>query len=181
MKYYKILEGEIATLREQNDSLRKEKESLCKENDYLHQENHRLIEENRTLMEKRSNGTLRCDEEERNTLRIHKELSNKLKQFKAVSRAAMEAKAEEEQISLVGSKVIYDRLNKKMCYPELDPYFIDEQLCLYRWREAFFYDTYGAYGHNNGFEPLWYTDGADDSHCSYTIPFQITKHFDKSG
>ena len=69
-----------------------------------------------------------------------------------------------EQIKLVGSKKMYDKVSR-FCFGE--SYFLKEQMKLYQWRENFFHQNF-PYG-------SWYTDGGDDSHDFDTVPFQIVK------
>merc|ERR1712062_244226 len=86
-------------------------------------------------------------------------------------------KAVADQIKLVGSKSLYDRLDKKLKEGVLDTYLIEEQTRLYHWRLEFFrkyfgefIDDYGVWSHSNGMNP-------EDSF--HTIPYQITHRFDE--
>ena len=73
-----------------------------------------------------------------------------------------------EQIKLVGSKKLYEKVSK---FYTGQTYFIQEQMKLYQWREQFFYKNFP--------DDSWYTDGGSDAHCLDTVPYQITRKFDK--
>ena len=68
-----------------------------------------------------------------------------------------------EQIKLVGSKKLYEKVSK---FYTGQTYFIQEQMKLYQWRENFFYQNFP--------DDSWYTDGGDDAHYLDTVPYQIT-------
>jgi len=73
-----------------------------------------------------------------------------------------------EQIKLVGSKKMYDKVSR---FPPGETYFLKDQMKLYQWREKFFQDNFP--------DGSWYTDGGDDAHDYDTVPFQITSNFDE--
>ena len=73
-----------------------------------------------------------------------------------------------EQIKLVGSKKMYDKVSN---FNFGEPYFLEEKEKLYDWRKKFFWENFPV--------GSWYTDGGDDSHYLDTVPFQITWNFDE--
>merc|ERR1719186_480779 len=81
-----------------------------------------------------------------------------------------------EQVAVVGSDRIYQKIHKSFLEENFEPLFAKEQIELYRWREDFFHYKFpfpDEVGSN------WYTSGSDDSHFYDTLPFNITKHFDR--
>jgi len=81
-----------------------------------------------------------------------------------------------EQVAVVGSDRIYQKIHKSFLEENFEPFFAKEQIELYRWREDFFHYSFpfpDEYGSN------WYTTGSDESHVYDTLPFNITKHFDR--
>eukprot|EP00092_Neocalanus_flemingeri_P002186 GFUD01002326.1.p1 GENE.GFUD01002326.1~~GFUD01002326.1.p1 ORF type:complete len:292 (-),score=86.97 GFUD01002326.1:45-920(-) len=76
-----------------------------------------------------------------------------------------------DQVEVVGSLTLYERINKNFLDAKFEPFFAKEQFDLYSWREDFFHSSFP--------EEFWFTDGGDDSHAFDTVPFQITKNFDK--
>lgn len=75
-----------------------------------------------------------------------------------------------QQIDLLGSAVLYERINKNLKLTKFEAYFAREQFKLYSWREDFFHEQFT--------DGSWFTSGADDSHSFDTVPFQITQHFE---
>jgi len=81
-----------------------------------------------------------------------------------------------EQVAVVGSERIYQRIHKTFLEENFEPLFAKEQIELYKWREDFFCNNFpfpDEVGSN------WYTTDPGDSHFYYTLPFNITKHFDR--
>jgi len=76
-----------------------------------------------------------------------------------------------DQVRIVGSLTLYERIDKNFLESKFDSYFTKEQFDLYSWREDFFHAHFP--------EECWFTDGGDDSHDFDTVPHQITKNFDK--
>jgi len=79
-------------------------------------------------------------------------------------------KIRSDQVKIVGSSKLYERINKNFIEGRFDPFFAKEQFDLYSWREDFFHSSFP--------EECWFTDGADDSHEFDCVPFQITKKFE---
>jgi len=75
-----------------------------------------------------------------------------------------------EQVEVVGSLKLYERINRNFLEAKFEPYFAKEQFDLYSWREEFFHSSFP--------EECWFTDGGDDSHEFDTVPYQITKNFE---
>jgi len=83
-----------------------------------------------------------------------------------------------DQVAVVGSARIYQKIHKSFLEEKVEPLFAKEQYDLYRWRANFFRtnfpnQVFGDVGSN------WYTAGSDDSHLFDTLAFNITKHFDR--
>jgi len=78
-------------------------------------------------------------------------------------------KIKADQVEIVGSLKLYERINLNFRLERFEPFFAKEQFELYRWREDFFHSSFPEEG--------WFTDGADDSHAFDTVPYQITKNF----
>jgi len=78
-------------------------------------------------------------------------------------------KIKADQVEIVGSLKLYERINLNFRMERFEPFFAKEQFELYRWREDFFHSSFPEEG--------WFTDGADDSHAFDTVPYQITKNF----
>ena len=76
----------------------------------------------------------------------------------------------QQQIELLGSELLYERVNKSFKLLRFEAYFASEQFKLYTWREDYFHEQFE--------EDSWFTSGADDSYSFDTVPFQITQHFD---
>lgn len=76
----------------------------------------------------------------------------------------------QQQIDLLGSATLYERINKNLKLTKFEAYFAREQFKLYSWREDFFHEQFA--------DGSWFTSGADDAHSFDTVPFQITQHFD---
>ena len=70
-----------------------------------------------------------------------------------------------QQISLLGSRRLYERIDNNLKLAKFESHFAKEQFDLYSWREEYF--------HNQFPEESWFTDGADDSHDFDTVPFQV--------
>jgi len=75
-----------------------------------------------------------------------------------------------DQIKVVGSAKLFERISKNFEEVKFEPFFAKEQFDLYSWREDFFHSSFP--------EENWFTDGGDDSHEFDTVPYQITKNFD---
>ena len=83
-----------------------------------------------------------------------------------------------DQVAVVGSARIYQKIHKSFLEEKVEPLFAKEQFDLYRWRANFFctnfpHQVFGDVGSN------WYAAGSDDSNFFDTLPFNITKHFDR--
>ena len=76
----------------------------------------------------------------------------------------------QQQIDLLGSATLYERINKNLKLTKFEAYFAREQFKLYSWREDFFHEQFT--------DGSWFTSGADDAHSFDTVPFQITQHFE---
>ena len=75
-----------------------------------------------------------------------------------------------QQISLLGSRRLYERINYNLKMAEFEAHFAKEQCDLFSWRLEYFKNQFP--------EEIWFTDGSDDSHDLDTIPFQVTENFD---
>ena len=73
-----------------------------------------------------------------------------------------------EQIEIVGSLKLYERINQNFLKTKFEPFFAAEQFALYSWREDFFHSSFPM--------EWWFTDG---SHEFDTVPYQVTRNFDK--
>lgn len=83
----------------------------------------------------------------------------------------------QDQVRVLGNnKKLYELLDGNMKKHVFNPFFVKEQWALYEWRQNFFSDHFGSYEDGG-----WHTDGGDDSHAFDTIPYNITKRFDKVG
>lgn len=80
------------------------------------------------------------------------------------------ANVRQEQIELLGSEALYERVNTSFKLLRFEPAFAREQIKLFKWRKNYFHKQ---------FKDRWTTDGADDSHAFDTVPFQITQHFEE--
>lgn len=80
-------------------------------------------------------------------------------------------KIKADQVKIVGSAQLYERINLNFLESKFEPFFVKEQFDLYSWREDFFHSSFP--------EECWFTDGGDDSHEFDTVPYQITKNFEK--
>ena len=101
-------------------------------------------------------------------------------------QAADQAKissAVSQQITLLGSRRLYERINNNLKISKFEPHFAkvnisprevtvswdffpyQEQFELYNWREEYFHTQFP--------EDSWFTDGADDSHDFDTVPYQV--------
>jgi len=89
----------------------------------------------------------------------------------ATTDQAKADKIKSDQVEVVGSLKLYERINRNFMQEKFEPFFAKEQFDLYRWREDFFHSSFP--------EECWFTDGADDSHAFDTVPYQITKNFQK--
>ena len=78
------------------------------------------------------------------------------------------AQVRQEQIELLGSKALYDRVNRSFELLRFEPFFVKEQFKLFDWRKDYF--------HYNFDDRSWFANGRDDSHA---IPQLITQHFDE--
>ena len=79
-----------------------------------------------------------------------------------------------EQIEVVGSVSLYEKIHKTFLDLKFELFFVKEQFELYRWREKFYHTNFPFQVGNN-----WHTDGGDDTHGFDTLPFNITQHFDR--
>ena len=75
-----------------------------------------------------------------------------------------------QQISLLGSRRLYERINNNLKMAKFEAHFAKEQCDLFSWRLEYFKNQFP--------EEIWFTDGSDDSHDLDTIPFQVTENFD---
>jgi len=80
------------------------------------------------------------------------------------------ASIKEQQIKLLGTPKLFDRVNTNLLKHKFEAYFAKEQFQLFSWREDFFHAQFP--------EESWFTSGADDAHSFDTVPFQITQNFD---
>jgi len=80
-------------------------------------------------------------------------------------------KIKSEQVEVVGSLKLYERINRNFMQENFEPIFAKEQFDLYKWREDFFHSSFPG--------RCWFTDGGDDKHSFDTVPYQITKNFQK--
>ena len=101
--------------------------------------------------------------------RINAEIKNY--QLVEVTDKAKVAKILAEQVEIVGSRKIFERINTNFLKSKFEPFFAAEQFALYSWREDFFHSSFP--------EEWWFTDGGDDSHNHDTVPYQVTRNFDK--
>merc|ERR1719219_2006649 len=81
-----------------------------------------------------------------------------------------------EQVALVGSQSLYEKINTNFREERFEAFFAKEHFDLYRWRVDYFHSQFGHYGDE---DLCWYTFGADDSHCFDTVPYQVTRNFDE--
>ena len=79
------------------------------------------------------------------------------------------------QVEIVGSELIYDRVNKGLKNHYLEPFFAREQFQLYKWRKEFFEEKFGSWHNDNC---IWTCRGGDVAQSLDTVPYQITKNFD---
>lgn len=86
------------------------------------------------------------------------------------------AKIRQLQIDLLGSELMYEKINKILKRPPryINPYYIKETFDLFAWRMDFFDRVFGLYYE----EEIWTCDGGDDAHGFDTVPLQITRNFD---
>ena len=83
-----------------------------------------------------------------------------------------------DQVAVVGSNRIYQKIHESFLEEKVEPLFVKEQFDLYIWRANFFRTNFP----NQVFGDVvsnWWTAGSDDSHFFDTLPFNITKHFDR--
>jgi len=83
-----------------------------------------------------------------------------------------------DQVAVVGSNRIYQKIHESFLEEKVEPLFVKEQFDLYSWRANFFRTNFP----NQVFGDVvsnWWTAGSDDSHFFDTLPFNITKHFDR--
>jgi len=84
-----------------------------------------------------------------------------------------------QQVNLLGSAQLYQRIDKNFREHKFEKFFAKEQFKLFNWRKTNFYTKFGHYDQRNSSGiRTWYTDGSDDSHSMDTVPYQITKKFD---
>ena len=81
-----------------------------------------------------------------------------------------------EQVKVVGSVGLYEKIHNNFLEEKFEPFFAKEQYDLYRWRADFFCSNFPF---PTSSENNWYTDGGDDTHGFDTLPLNITKHFDR--
>jgi len=98
---------------------------------------------------------------------------NNKKLLKKTDPAAVE-EVINEQIELLGSELLYQRINNNLLEHKFEAFFAKEQFKLYTWREKFFYRKFGDI---NGTWMNWITWGSDDSYHFETVPYHITKNF----
>jgi len=80
-----------------------------------------------------------------------------------------------EQIKLLGSELLYQRINKNFLEHKFEAFFAKEQFKLFAWREKFFFRKFGSIW--TGTWMNWITCGSDDSYLFETVPYHITKNF----
>ena len=69
-----------------------------------------------------------------------------------------------QQISLLGSRRLYERIKNNLKIAKFEAHFAKEQCDLFSWRLEYFKNQFP--------EEIWFTDYLD------TIPFQVTENFD---
>lgn len=79
-----------------------------------------------------------------------------------------------QQIALVGSRRLYERINKNFKEIKFEAVFAKEHFDLFSWRKDFFYSQFGTIYEGD----VWFTDGGDDTHLFEVHPYQITQKFD---
>jgi len=81
------------------------------------------------------------------------------------------AQIKQQQVQMLGSEKLYERIKNNFKIGKFEAYFASEQFKLYSWREDFFHEQFP--------DDSWFTNGADDAHSFDTVPFQITQNFDQ--
>jgi len=74
----------------------------------------------------------------------------------------------EQQVNLLGSARLYQRVHMNLLQHKFEPFFASEQFKLYAWRQEFFNCKFGHYDHSSHVYV---------ARCFYTVPYQITKNF----
>jgi len=87
--------------------------------------------------------------------------------------------AVQEQINLLGSEKLYQRINNNLSKHKFEAFFAEEQFKLYAWRAEYFFSNFGPLGQLNtsGFL-TWHSDGVYEEGEDDIVPYQITKNFD---
>jgi len=81
----------------------------------------------------------------------------------------------QDQVNLLGSEKLYQRINKNLNEHKFEPFFAEEQFKLFTWRAEYFYSNFGnSYQENTAGVLTWRSDMSDQS----VVPYQITKNFD---
>jgi len=93
--------------------------------------------------------------------------------------------AVQEQINLLGSEKLYQRINNNLSKHKFEAFFAEEQFKLYAWRAEYFFNNFGPLGQRNTSGVLtWHSDGGNllDVDGNFDegdiVPYQITKNFD---
>ena len=101
--------------------------------------------------------------------------------LKYQDKAAVEEMIEEQVELLRGNRKLYDMIDNNMMNGDLDPFFIKEHCAVYAWRERFFCqyfpnDSWFTVDFLNDIFPF---DPENVYHRFITIPYQITRYFDR--
>jgi len=87
-----------------------------------------------------------------------------------------------EQIELLGSELLYHRINNNFLELKFEAFFAKEQFKLFTWRENFFYNKFGNI--YDGTLQNWITCGAltmnnFNNYIFETVPYHITMNFNE--
>jgi len=109
---------------------------------------------------------------------------SKVEDFEVLAKKVKEAEhkfkidnIKAQQVDVLGSKRLYERIHKNFLELKFERFFVEEQFKLYDWREDFFHKHFPFppdKERNN-----WYTDGGDDTHAFDTLALNVTQYFDK--
>jgi len=114
---------------------------------------------------------------EEGSLSSFQENNNKL--LEKTDPAAVKAVVN-EQVELLGSQLLYQRINNNFLEQKFEAFFAKEQFKLFTWRKNFFYRKFGNI-YDGGWQN-WVTFGSNNtlySYIFYTVPYNITMNFNE--
>jgi len=91
-------------------------------------------------------------------------------------------RAVNEQVQLLnGNWALYNMINENMINGDMDPFFIREHSTIYAWRESYFNQNFpnGSWFTVDFINDSFPFDPEDDYLRFITIPYQITRYFDR--